>query len=107
MAKRCIKGETLVETLAAILIASLSTMMLLTATITASKINRSAASSDESFLQQQYTAEQQGTDENRSSVTIKSAGNSQVYGTYDVDHYGKDGKLQSYVLIQPEGGTAP
>ena len=100
MAKRCIKGETLVETLAAILIASLSTMMLL-------KINRSAASSDESFLQQQYTAEQQGTDENRSSVTIKSAGNSQVYGTYDVDHYGKDGELQSYVLIQPEGGTAP
>ena len=106
MAKRRIKGETLVETLAAILIASLSTM-LLTATITASKINRSAASSDESFLQQQYTAEQQGTDENRSSVTIKSAGNSQVYGTYDVDHYGKDGELQSYVLIQPEGGTAP
>ena len=46
MAKRRIKGETLVETLAAILIASLSTMMLLTATITASKINRSAASSD-------------------------------------------------------------
>lgn len=106
MAKRRIKGETLVETLAAILIASLSTMMLLTATITASKINRSAASSDESFLQQ-YTAEQQGTDENRSSVTIKSAGNSQVYGTYDVDHYGKDGELQSYVLIQPEGGAAP
>lgn len=113
MADRRIKGETLIETIAAILVASISSMMLLTAAIAATKVNRSTSSSDEAFLQQQLVAEQQSDDDSKTStsVTLKSELNGQVYGTYNIARYGKDGELQSYVLVPTEtdegGGSAP
>ena len=112
MADRRIKGETLIETIAAILVASISSMMLLTAAIAATKVNRSTSSSDEAFLQQQLVAEQQnGTDKTDTHVKLKSETNGQVYGTYNIARYGKDGELQSYVLVPTEtdegGGSAP
>ena len=52
-----VKGETLVETLAAILMCTLAIVMLTTAILTASRLNQTATDQDEDLYTQQTDAE--------------------------------------------------
>ena len=57
--KRLQKGETLTETLAAILISALSSALLLTAVMTSSKVNKQTEEADLALREQQLAAEEQ------------------------------------------------
>jgi type II secretory pathway pseudopilin PulG len=86
------RGETLTETLAAILIVVLSSIMLVTMSLGAVRINRTAAALDETLRQQQEEAERQLTGES----AVVAAG---PY-SYEVQETGGDGELASYTLVK-------
>lgn len=91
--KRSKRGETLVETLAAILIVVLTSTFFLTATITTAKINRSARTADDTLRVAQEQVEQRQNGR-QGSVKIKTAAGT---AEYNVTFYGASEKLQSYV----------
>lgn len=91
--KRSKRGETLVETLAAILIVVLTSTFFLTATITTAKINRSARTADDTLRVAQEQVEQRQNGR-QGSVKIKTAAGT---AEYNVTFYGESEKLQSYV----------
>ena len=91
--KRSKRGETLVETLAAILIVVLTSTIFLTATITTAKINRSARTADDTLRVAQEQVEQRQNGR-QGSVKIKTAAGT---AEYNVTFYGASEKLQSYV----------
>ena len=89
--RRSKAGETLVETLASVLIAALAFALLSTAAVTAARIN-AAAREDVSF---RYTAEQgktvtvtaegwPGTTKGSEEVTLYTTGNGYHYYTYTI-----------------------
>ena len=95
MAKpRAKRGETLVETLAAILIVTLTSLFFLTTVITAVKINRAASVADDSLRVAQEAVEKKQNPQN-SEITVTAGGTSK---TYDVTTYGDSSDLQGYVL---------
>ena len=91
--KRSKRGETLVETLAAILIVVLTSTFFLTATLTTAKINRSARTADDTLRVAQEQVEQRQNGR-QGSVKIKTAAGT---AEYNVTFYGASEKLQSYV----------
>ena len=111
-------GDTLVETLAAILIVALSSVMLLSAAAAAANINKQIKEADAEYAEQVSVAESMsaggssagaaGSTGNSGSasgtssagtgtLTIKSG--SSTVATVDIQYFGvKDGKLLSYAL---------
>ena len=101
------RGETLVETLAAILIAVLSVALLLGSVTASGQLARQADQSDKSFFTTLTEAE------NRESPLTISDGNPQVTitegaktATIPVQVYGGE-DLYSYARKDPSGGEAP
>lgn len=95
MAKpRAKRGETLVETLAAILIVTLTSLFFLTSVIAAVKINRAASVADDSLRVAQEAVE---TKKNAQDSTITVTVGSKTR-EYDVTTYGDSSDLQGYVL---------
>ena len=90
------RGETLTETLVAILIAVLASMMLLTAAIAASNLNRAAAAADADLRAQQEVVERQDEVNGIAYVTIED-GNKTT--RYPVQRYGGGTRgLQAYAV---------
>lgn len=92
---RARRGETLVETLAAILVVSLTSVFLLTSIMAAQRVNRRAGEADEQLRLEQDAVERR---ENGKPGTVQ-VGSSR----YDVIHYGEGEALQGYVLQSEEG----
>lgn len=91
------KGETLVETLAAILIITLATIILIGSTMGASKINKKVKEADNKFYEQVDKAELKRA-ENKYAVGqiyIKNDTYS-VNITENIDLYGEDKGLTSF-----------
>ncbi|MEG2037021.1 MAG: hypothetical protein RRZ93_03445 [Ruthenibacterium sp.] len=84
-------GETLVETLSALLIIVFSSLILMTMSMTAANINRQTAEADKRFREELLTAEK-GGGESEKTVTILSGGKRY---SYEVLYAGGDG-LCSY-----------
>lgn len=86
------RGETLIETLAAILVVVLTSTFFLTAVIATGKINQTTGTSDDSLRTAQESVEKKeiGTD---GSITVTVGGKST---TYDVEFYGDSDSLQGY-----------
>jgi Tfp pilus assembly protein PilV len=87
------RGETLVEALASILIATLSILTLLTGLAAAFQMNQAARQADESFYQWLNAAETQKAPLDQSQVEVKMDGAAPV--TIAVDVFGGEG-LYSY-----------
>ncbi len=88
------RGETIVETLVAILIVVLTSSFFLTAVIATEKINKTANSADNSFRAAQEQVEKR---ENKQDGTVTiTVGNQSK--TYDVEVYGDGEALQGYTL---------
>ena len=100
---RARRGETLVETLAAILVVSLTSVFLLTSVMAAQRVNRRAGEGDEQLRLEQDVVERR-SDGKQSTVqigkqsTVQSGG-----GSYPVIRYGEGEALQGYVLQSEEG----
>ena len=92
---RARRGETLVETLAAILVVSLTSVFLLTSIMAAQRENRRAGEADEQLRLEQDAVERR---ENGKPGTVQ-VGSSQ----YGVIRYGEGEALQGYVLQSEEG----
>lgn len=88
----CQRGESLLESLVSILIVALSTVLLLTAITSASKINLAVRKSDEEYFRQLRIAELgRGAEVGTLEVVIGST----TY-VYQVDYAGENGHLRSY-----------
>lgn len=91
------QGETLAETLAAILVAALSVAFLVGAVTVSGQINRQAQTSDEDFYNQLIAAEEQSVDgeQNSFQISIQEYGKADVsigarlYGGDDLYAYGR------------------
>lgn len=90
--KRCKKGETILETLFAILIITFSSIMLVNVTLTATRINKVIEQEDTEFREDLMEAEKAVTGTNGE---VKITSNESNY-TYDVEYFGKDDGLYSY-----------
>ena len=90
--KRSKKGETILETLIAILIITFSSVMLVNLTITATRMNKVTEQEDDKFRQALMEAEKAESGSS-GEVTIKSGGSSY---TYEVEYFGEDDGLYSY-----------
>lgn len=98
--KRVNRGETLVETLAAILVVALSTVLLVQLTMASTRLNRDVERADSSFRAELAAAE--GLQEPQAGVlTVQGA-----LGTYsyEVEYYGAADGLRAYRL--PIGGDS-
>lgn len=90
------RGETLVEVLAAILVASLSVTLLFSCVMASSNLDVQAKSVDEDYYQALSAADgQNGTAKNSDEVTIASEDKEDVSKDITVDIYGGEG-LYSY-----------
>ena len=98
------RGETLVETLAAILVAALSVGLLLGGVAVSVQLNRQAEESDRTFYDTLTAAENRTapvtTTESTPSVTVEEGEKS---ASIPVQVYGGEG-LWSYALKDDEGG---
>lgn len=99
--KRASRGETLVETLAAILVVSLTSVFLLTSVMSARKVNDQAGESDQRFRLEMEAVERH---ENAQSGKIKISTPRDGTSEYAVTVYGQDDALRGYELL-PEGGA--
>ena len=90
--KRASKGETLVETLVAILIITFSAIILINMTIASTNINRKVESSDANFRDELAAAEGLQNPA-KGQIAVKSE--SGTY-KYSVEYYGKEDGLRSY-----------
>lgn len=97
--KRCKKGETILETLIAILIITFSSVMLVNLTLTATRMNKDTEQEDNKFREDLMDAEKAESGTN-GDVTISSGGSSY---TYQVEYFGKDNGLYSYRALN--GGS--
>lgn len=96
------KGETLVEVLASILIASLSVALLLGAVAASANINRQAEASDERFYEALTTAESRSSTPINGQVGITVSGKG-ITMELEIQAYGS-GDLWSYALTPTGGG---
>ena len=102
-AKRTSRGETLVETLAAILVVSLTSVFLLTSVMAAQRVNRQAGEGDEQLRLEQDVVERR-SDGKPGTVQIGKQSTVQIGGgSYPVIRYGEGEALQGYVLQSEEG----
>ncbi len=100
---RARRGETLVETLAAILVVSLTSVFLLTSVMAAQRVNRRAGEGDEQLRLEQDVVERR-SDGKQSTVQIGKQSTVQIGGgSYPVIRYGEGEALQGYVLQSEEG----
>ncbi len=86
------RGETLIETLAAILVIVLTSTFFLTAVIATGKINRTTGTADDSLrmVQESVEKKENGAD---GSIVITAGGKSTAY---DVRFYGDSDTLRGY-----------
>ncbi len=96
--RRSIKGETLLETLVAILILTISAMMLAEMTASSVRINRTVEKIDKEYRENVSAAEKRKFYKNE-TVTIKTT--DKEY-TYKVEYYGKADGLTSYKAEEGE-----
>jgi len=95
MRKNHRRGETLIETLVAILVITLSALLLATVTTGSVRINAAAREKDSAFRQELENAET-GTRSESGTVTLRDAGGASL-GSYSVLYSaGGDGALTSY-----------
>lgn len=102
------KGESIVETLVAILIAALSCTILMTAVTAAVSINKNASEAQTAFEKELLEAEQQeGTREAQASIGVvvnENGSSTSESVSINVLVTGGDGKLASYKLAPKEEG---
>lgn len=95
-------GETLVETLVSILFIALSGVMLLTAALSANRVNRAAVKMDTDLRDGQEAAERQTAETESGEVTVTVGGVSVKYEVsvfyLDDDTGNTEGRLCTYVL---------
>lgn len=89
------RGETLIETLAAILIAAMASMMLMTAVAVSSKLNRAAQEADAALRLSQEAAELRQSAGEEDTVEITNGTNSSLY---PVTRYGSADSVTAYAL---------
>lgn len=92
------RGETLTETLVAILVCTLASIILLTSVVSASNINRSTQQRDEAMKTEESVSSTLSSstgsgDKVSGTVTFSANGTSSTYGTY----YSKGDDIVSYV----------
>lgn len=92
------RGETLTETLAAVLIVALSSVVMLTMTMSALRIDQAAEEMDRQLQEEQAAAERQDVWELR-QVEVRVGGNTYAY---EVHRTGGGGKLASYAYVREE-----
>ena len=98
MGKRCSRGETLVETLTAILLVTLASLMMVRMCLSGIQLNHSVRVREDAFRAERNIAEL--CEESRSSpgqVSIRGSGREE---TYEVRVAGGEGKLTSYYLVK-------
>jgi len=93
------RGETLVEVLAAVLVASLSIALLFGGVMASSSIDRSARTSDETFYADLSAAERQEDSESKETMIV-AVTNGSAKAKLNVDVYGE--AVRSYAK---EDGT--
>lgn len=98
-------GETLVETLAAILVAALSVTLLVGGVNAAAQIDRAAQTADNDFYADLTAAEGQAGESAPLTVTV--AGEGSFEAKIPAALYGGEGDLRAYARQEREGGTAP
>ena len=99
-------GETLVETLAAILVAALSVTLLVGGVNAAAQIDRAAQTADDDFYADLTAAE--GQVEASAAITVTVTAQSESFtAEIDANLYGREGDLRAYARQEREGGTAP
>lgn len=96
------RGETLVEILAAVLIASLSVAMLLGGVAVSANLGRQADTADQYFYETLTAAENRQTPVSEQTIVLTERGTSIAF---PVQVYGGEG-LYSYAL-DTTGGTGP
>lgn len=89
------RGETLVEVLAAILVASLSVALLFSCVMASSDLDVKAKSVDEDYYQALSAADGQAGEPSSGQVTISSKDKENVSKDMTIDIYGGEG-LYSY-----------
>lgn len=90
-------GETLVETMAAILIVTLASLLFLTMLQTTTRLNAGADEADESYQADLNAAELQDTGDLTGSGTVTVRRDGAETAEYSVDYYRTaDGGLTSY-----------
>ena len=87
-------GETLIEALVSILIATLAMGLVSTATIAAANLNEKNRQADEMFAEELMQAENYLTEKESKQMLILFEDGS--HQTVNVDVYGKDGRFASY-----------
>ena len=97
-------GETLTETLCALLVVSLSSLLLATMISAATRLNASAMERDGRLYSGLTAAE--GRTGTAQAGTVTASGGAGFTVDFDVDWYGADG-LWAYAFREPEGGGAP
>ena len=96
-------GESLIESLAAILIFTMASIVMYSMVTTAADINRTAKEMDEAN-QQHMIAVEKGEDQNGSATITFSLDGTEIAET-KVDIYGgKDGSLFTYFVQDTTGG---
>lgn len=97
------KGETLTETLVALLIVGLSSVVLASMIGAASRMGIQAAERDEELREEISAAETRTGSGQSGDVTVK------IDGTdinFPVSYYGEEGKLHSYQYVKPGEETS-
>ncbi len=99
------RGETLIETLAAIVICTLATVVLLSATVTAVNLNKQANDLGQVLQQEQQAAELSRGTTSVGTVTIKGTGTALGQkAEYDIDYYGGEHlRAYRYSAVVPAG----
>lgn len=96
-------GESLVETLAAILIFTMASIVMYSMVTTAADLNRKAKETDQA-VQSQMTAIEKGEESAKSGTEkVTFSMNGSTMAEVDVDIYGGNGKLYSYFARKAGG----
>ena len=102
---RARSGETLTETLCAVLVMSLSSVLLATMISAASHMNATALEKDSALYSELTTAEEQTDIKEEGTVTVTIASNDSKKVSFPVSYYGdEDGAHTSYA-VPSKGGT--
>ncbi len=100
---RARSGETLTETLCAVLVMSLSSVLLATMISAASHMNATALEKDSALYSELTTAEEQSAAKSEPKAVEVTINGARV--TFSATYYGdKDGALTSYA-VPSKGGT--
>jgi competence protein ComGC len=91
------KGETLIETLVAVLIVSLASLVFVAMFLMSKTMNETALSADQTFYTELSAAEKH-TNTTAASVTVRWTDGAAYYQTFNVDRTGSSGQLMSYIL---------